>query len=173
MLVDLFLRWGHIYAAIALVGSIWFWCSALHPAVPAGPTEWFAAMRRRWAPVVHACTAVLLATGLFNFVQNVMTYKLPPWYHALGLVKLLLALGLFFIAGKLVGSSQGAQKFQQEASKWLGIAALLGVILVGLAGVMRAAPRSPKNVQSPAPAAAVLETPASTVSHGPGAAAIM
>lgn len=137
MLIELLLRWGHIYAAVALAGSIWFWYLALEPATRQGATDWFVAARRKWAPIVGIASGLLLATGLYNFIHNVVTYKLPPWYHALGLFKLILGMLLFFIAAKLTGASPSAARFQQQAGRWLAIASLSAVLLVGMGGVMR------------------------------------
>jgi hypothetical protein len=142
--VELLLRWAHIISATALAGSIWFWYLAVHPSSQDGTAEWVPAIRRRWAPVVGASTGLLLATGLYNFIRNVTTYELPPWYHALGTIKIVLGVGIFYLAAKLTGSSQSAARFQQQSGKWLMVSSLLALILVGLGGVMRAAPRTLK-----------------------------
>ena len=57
--------------------------------------------------------------------------------------KIILALGVFFIASVLVGRSKGTQKFRDNAGKWTAIAVLLGLTIVAMSGVAKVAASKP------------------------------
>ena len=57
-------------------------------------------------------------------------------YHALFGAKFLAALGVFFIASALTGKSKALEGIRADAPKWLGIASILGILVVVLAGVL-------------------------------------
>ena len=59
-------------------------------------------------------------------------------------IKLLVALGMFFISARLAGRSQGAKKFREKMTFWLNINVLLAVALVCMGGFMKMLPHPPK-----------------------------
>lgn len=143
------LRWIHILCAIALVGGTYFWRFALVPALnglDASQRDQVSdAVRPRWARVVMITSGLLLLSGLWNAVANIMAYQFEGGlYHGLVGIKLLLALAIMFIAAKLSGRSQGAAKFREKQTHWLTINALLATLLVCTAGVMKVSPHVPK-----------------------------
>jgi hypothetical protein len=158
LILDIVLRWMHIFAAIAAVGGTIFQRVALLPAVAELPQDvrqrLHDTVRTRWARVVHAAILFLLVSGLVNFFGVIRNYDIVPYYHALFGIKFLLAFGIFFIASMLLGRSETARRFQQNARYWLTVNLLLAVVLVGISGVLKTAPKSPK-VAEPAAAAAV------------------
>jgi putative copper export protein len=148
-------RFLHITAAVAAGGGAIFMKLALHPSAETLPPDsrdaLRSAVRSRWSKVVMASIAVLLATGIFNFMTIVKTYDLKGTpYHAIFGVKFLLALVIFFLASVLVGRSDMAQKARQNAGKWLTILVSLLLILLALSSVLKNLPHRPKAAAAPA-----------------------
>jgi uncharacterized membrane protein len=132
--VQLLSRWLHITAAVAAGGGAIFMKLALHPATETLPGDTRAelreAVRSRWAKVVHTAIAVLLLTGLFNFITILKQYDVPKGiYHGIFGVKFLLAMAIFFLGSVLVGRGELAKKLRAAAGKWLTV---LVVLLLGL-----------------------------------------
>ncbi len=156
--IDVALRWMHILAAVAAGGGTLFARLALLPAIdeslaPDQRQALHASVRRRWSKVVAASIAFLLISGLINFINAVKLYDLPKLYHPLFGIKFLLALVVFFIASVLAGRSSLADKFRQNARKWLTINAVLVVVIVLISGVLRTAEKTKKPAQSAAASA--------------------
>ncbi len=147
--LDILLRWLHILPALTLVGATAFMKFALHPSLSELADDERKklqdAVRRRWAVVVMISIALLLMSGIINYALMIVRYEFPgKLYHPLLGVKILLALPVFFIASKLVGRSESAAKFRENASKWLTINLILAVLIVCLAGVAKFAEHRPK-----------------------------
>jgi uncharacterized membrane protein len=161
--LDVALRWMHILAAITAVGGTFFARLALLPAIeetlsPEQRQSLHAAIRRRWSKWIAASIALLLISGLVNFVVRIVPhYDVPKFYHPLFGVKFLLALGIFFIASVLSGRSAMADRFRQNTRKWLSINAVLAVLVVLISGVLKNAEKSKKPAK-PAAAAAGVES---------------
>ena len=146
---DLALRWLHILAAIALVGGTFFWRWALVPSLDSlddvDSERIQAAVRPKWARIVMITSALLLVSGLWNFVRISKTYAFEgSLYHALIGVKLLLALLMMWIAARLSGRSESAARFREKQVFWLTINVVLSIVLVCVAGVMKFTLRTPK-----------------------------
>jgi uncharacterized membrane protein len=152
-IIELLFRWMHMFASIAAVGGMIFQRVALVPALGELPDDLrlrlHAAMRARWARVVQGSILFLLVSGLVNVVRIIQNFELAPYYHALFGVKFLLAFGIFFIASMLTGRSDNAQRFQRNARYWLTVNLLLAVLVIGLSGVLKTAPKRPKSDRPP------------------------
>ena len=153
--LDVALRWMHILAAIAAGGGTLFARLAVLPATEESLSldqrqAFHTAVRKRWSKVVAASIAFLLISGLINFINIVKLYDLPKLYHPLFGIKFLLALAVFFIASVLSGRSSLADKFRQNARKWLTINAVLVVAIVLISGVLRMAEKTKKPAQTAA-----------------------
>lgn len=139
------LRWTHILAAVAAAGGTFFARLALLPSLEQLPESQrqtlHEAVRRRWMKVVMAAIALLLASGLYNFVviARSLPEELKPFYHSVFGVKFLLALMIFFIASALVGRSKAFERMRQRARFWLTLNAALIVLLLLLSGALRMA----------------------------------
>ena len=96
------------------------------------------AIRKRWAKIVGPCILFLLVTGLYNAVTKMTAFELPSMYGMLVVVKLAVGLVIFFLVALLNGRSAKAQKFRQSETKWLNIICVLMLILVLVAGYMKA-----------------------------------
>ncbi|MEX1040716.1 MAG: hypothetical protein WDZ51_08805 [Pirellulaceae bacterium] len=148
--IDLLLRWGHILPAILLAGGTWYMVLALRPAVSEMEDAQAVALkenlRGRWARIVMLCAGLLLLSGLVVLVKMAMTFEFPQgYYHAVGGLKFLLALVVFFIASLLTGKSENAQKFRESEGKWLKLNAVLALTIVLMGGLLRVADRTPKS----------------------------
>lgn len=140
--VDLILRWAHILPAVVLAGGILFqWLSATAEDSDEERTE---TVRRKWSKVVMACAGLLLVSGLANTGRAAMAYDLPLHYNLVLLVKILLALGVFYLASLLAGRSETAKKFQANRAKWLKVTGMLLIAIVLLGGVMKVSDHPPK-----------------------------
>lgn len=149
--VMFFSRWLHILAAVTAAGGAIFMKLALHPASETLPENERKALREavrsRWSKVVMIAIAVLLATGLFNFIQIVKQYNLKGTpYHALFGTKFILALAVFALASILVGRSALAVKLRNDMGKWLTILVTLLVVVIGLSSALKNLPHIPKVV---------------------------
>jgi uncharacterized membrane protein len=148
-LLLLVMRFLHIFSSIILLGGIFYLLVVVAPRVVAAggradAETWFNGNRAAWAKWVGITTTLLLVSGLFNFINNVTTYKLVPSYHMLGTLKILLAFVVFFFAAILAGKTALAESFREKMSTWLKVTILVGVLLVIIGGVMRNYPRVPK-----------------------------
>jgi uncharacterized membrane protein len=143
-------RWLHILAAITAVGGAVFARLVVFPALDPLPAEQrgalHAAMRARWSKIVAAAIAVLLVSGLYNFIVLVSDYQLPRWYHAVFGIKFLAALVIFAVASLLAGNSPAGEALRKNPRAWLNLNIALAVLVVCLSGVLRTAERVPKNL---------------------------
>ncbi len=148
MLVDLLWRWMHIFAAVALAGGTfflaWVWAPAMGSVTAEEREQLFARFRKPWSMLIMVSTLFLLVSGLWNAITNIQQYELPKAYHGLVVVKLLVALALFFLAARIAGRSEGAVRTRLQMGKWLHIAAVLAVLLIGMGGFMKCLDHVPK-----------------------------
>lgn len=160
--LDLVMRWLHIFGAIMLVGStIFMRCVSLPAALQSGesPGPAFTERQRQlWARMVMLSSGQLLLSGLVNFVLIVKRYHFGDTfpaniYHPLFGVKFLLALVVFFLAAALTGRSALAVKLRQHERTWLMVNMVLAIVVVCIAGLMKFATRTEK------PSAALLIRP--------------
>lgn len=148
-------RWLHILPAVILLGGAFFLRLALWPALASIQEDESLrvqeAFRRGWAKWVGISAGLLLLSGIVNTVLIVREYEVEPVYHGLLLVKVLLALGIIYIASMLVGRSEAADRFRQKTRFWLNVNVILALALIGVAGYMRLADRTPKVAEEPRP----------------------
>jgi putative copper export protein len=129
----------HILCAIILGGGLFYLRSIL---APAGVEACFAERRSVWARWVGVATALLLVSGMFNYIVNIRDARsagteLPTTYHALFGIKFILSLGVMFIAAILAGKTAAAERFRADMRKWLNIAWTAVMAIVVLAALMR------------------------------------
>ena len=136
-------RWLHIGAAIVALGGAAYARAAVLPSLAEALDDESAgkvreAIRRRWAKVTHGCIALLLLTGVGNFVMVSMASKVEPMpYHAIFGVKVMAALVIFFLATALAGRSAGLAAIRAQGRKWLSVVLVLGALVVLLSGVLK------------------------------------
>ena len=143
-------RIAHVGTAIVLVGGTVFMRFVLMPAAKELPEAEHDQLRQRlmarWKRVVHGGIALLLLSGLFNYMQQIPKHKGDGLYHALLGMKMLLALAVFFIASALVGRSAAFEKMRQNRAKWMGLIVLLSALIVGISGFVKVRAPQPKPV---------------------------
>jgi len=148
--LGLLFRWLHILAAMAAVGGPMFIRWALLPAAGSIPDEAQRALkegiRRRWSKVVMIAITFLLVSGLYNLIAfekasrgwGQAWHDGPAWiYHLLLVVKLILALSIFFLASALTGRSASMARFRENAKFWVTVNLALGIVLVAISSQMR------------------------------------
>lgn len=139
--VQVFFRWLHIVPVIVLLGSTVFLWIAVSPVVQGatgGVPEWLNSVRQRWSMIPRICIITILVSGLYNFIMYRMSDEnLPSAYHMIFGIKVLLALGVFFLAEALNGKSAAFAPLRANLRKWAGLAAGLGILTVMLSGVLR------------------------------------
>lgn len=141
-------RIAHVATAIVLVGGTVFMRFVLMPAAKELPEAEHDQLRQRlmarWKRVVHGGIALLLLSGLFNYMQQIPKHKGDSLYHALLGTKMLLALVVFFIASALVGRSAAFEKMRQNRASWMGLIVLLSALIIGISGFVKVRGLKPK-----------------------------
>jgi uncharacterized membrane protein len=132
-------RWLHIIPAILLAGGILFMRFALVPAAneSAASAELRESIRRRWSKLVMISVLFLLISGLYNAAMKAIGFELSGMYNALLLIKIVLALAVFYLTAVLSGRSATAQKFRERETYWLNILCALMIAIVLIAGYMK------------------------------------
>ena len=69
---------------------------------------------------------------------------MPPVYHMVFGIKFLLAFVLMFTSALLAGKTAAAEKLRGKMTFWLNVNVAIAVVVVSLAGVLRAVPKTPK-----------------------------
>lgn len=141
----------HILAAIILGGGLFYLRAVL---APAGVGACFADRRAVWAKWVGIASFTLIVTGLINFFVingdvKAAGGKLPPVYHALFGVKVLLALAVMFIASILAGKTAVADRFRQGMRRWLSLAWAFVILIVVIGALLRSLHGQPPAVDAP------------------------
>jgi hypothetical protein len=153
-------RMIHILCAIIIGGGLFYMRSVLSPA---GADACFANRRNAWARWVAAASLLLIASGLYNFWVILQDYKeagdkLPPSYHALFGIKVLLALLVMFLASILAGKTAAADRFRANMGRWLNVAWTSVIAIVVIGALLRAHhARRPPSAEPGAPASADAE----------------
>ena len=157
-LIDVISRIVHVSTAIVLVGGSVFMAFVLLPTAEqlssAEHDKLRGLINGKWKRFVHAGILLFLVTGFYNFYRQLPNHKGDGLYHALVGTKILLALGLFFIASALVGRSAAFESLRASRAKWLKIMVLLAAIIVGISGFVKVRgpvtkPAAPAEVSTP------------------------
>ncbi len=134
-------RFIHVATAIVLVGGTVFMRFVLMPAAAPLPEAEHDQLRQRllarWKRFVHGGILLFLLTGFYNFIQALPKHRGDGFYHGLVGTKILLALGMFFIASALVGRSATFEKMRQQRAKWLGVIVVLAIAIVGISSFLK------------------------------------
>ena len=145
----LVMRILHIVPAIFLAGGILFLWSTLLPGMASLDSETRKSvvdgMRGKWAKVVMICSALLLASGLYNAVSNILKYEYTSVpYHMLVTLKLVLAVAVMFITARLSGRSESAEKFREKMPFWMSVNTALVFVIILLGSTMKVSETTPK-----------------------------
>ena len=139
--LDVIFRFVHVATAITLVGGSVFMLMVLTPAAKQISDEEHQKLAteigRSWKRFVHIGVVLFLLSGFYNFSRIAPMHKGDALYHALVGIKILLALGVFFIASVLVGRSPAFEGMRQNRPKWLKIIVILATVIVGISGFVK------------------------------------
>jgi len=132
-------RVAHILSAMILVGGLFYIRTILSPA---GADACFADRRAVWAKWVGLTSALLIASGLYNFFvihqgAKAAGGELPSTYHMLFGIKFLAALLLMFVSAILAGRTALADKFREKMKMWLNIGWISATVIVVAAAILR------------------------------------
>jgi len=152
----------HVSTAITLVGGTLFMLCVLMPSAKRLSDESHQALSAevmgRWKRFVHIGILLFLVSGFYNFFRALGDHKGDGLYHGLMGTKILLALGMFFIASALVGRSAKLQSMRDNKAFWLKVMVGLAIAIVCISGFVKV--RGPKpSLATPSPQSAEL-TPA-------------
>jgi hypothetical protein len=139
--IDTVSRIVHVATAITLVGGSVFMLCVLLPAAKqlAGDAHerLSAAVTGRWRRFVHVGIGLFLLTGFYNYFRAMPLHDGDSLYHALIGTKILLALGVFFLASALVGRSEKLAPFRRQRGRWLRVLVVLAAIIVAISGYVK------------------------------------
>jgi uncharacterized membrane protein len=143
-IIDVVSRIVHVGTAITLVGGSVFTLLVLIPAAGELTQESHdrlaAAVQSRWKRFVHLGVLLFLISGLYNYWRAIPQHRGDGLYHALLGTKMLLALGVFFLAAALVGRSEILAPNRRQRVKWLKILVCLAVVIVAISGFVKVRP---------------------------------
>ena len=141
LIFDTISRVVHVLSAITLIGGSIFTLMVLMPSVKVlsedAHDRLAVAVTGRWKRFVSLGVLLFLASGFYNYVRAVPSHKGDGLYHALIGTKVLLALGIFFLAAALVGRSEKLQAIRDNKGKWLKVLVLLAVVVVSISGYVK------------------------------------
>jgi uncharacterized membrane protein len=155
-IIDTLSRIVHVGTAITLVGGSVFMLLVLMPAAKLlsdeSHNQLAAAVSARWKRFVHIGVLLFLVSGFYNYWQAIPLHRGDGLYHALVGTKIILALGLFFLAAALVGRSEKLEPIRRNRAKWLSILVLLAATIVAISGFVkvRGLPADTGTIQSSA-----------------------
>ena len=139
--IDVISRIVHVGTAITLVGGSVFMAFVLHPTSLTLSDEENEKLRAgvigRWKKFVHIGVALFLISGFYNYMTMIPKHKGDGFYHGLVGTKMILALGVFFIAEALVGKSRAFEGMRQNRGKWLKVIVMLAGVIVGISGFVK------------------------------------
>jgi uncharacterized membrane protein len=160
-------RIGHILGAIILVGGLFYIRNIISPvSAPPGTSpvdQFFGGPRGKWAKWVGIATALLLITGLFNYVMVIKQHeRMASSYHMIAGMKMLLALVVFLFAALLAGRTSTADRIRQNWRTWLSVCLLLSIVTVLFGSWLRTYPRTRKIESTAAAPQPIIPTPPAT-----------
>lgn len=145
----------HILGAIILVGGLFYLATVVMPAPATANAvnvdQKFGGLRAKWAMWIGIATLLLLASGIWNFLNIVRTNeRMASSYHMIFGLKFLAGMLLFLLAALVAGRSPAAEVIRQKMRFWLGVCLALGVLTVVLGAMLRSYPHTPKIDNMPA-----------------------
>ena len=156
-ILDTVSRIVHIGTAIVLVGGSVFTLMVLMPAaknLPDEPHRQLAeAITGRWKRFVHIGVLLFIVSGVYNYVRALANHQGDALHHALLGSKMILALGVFFLAAALVGRSTKLEPIRRARCTWLKVLLVLAAVIVAISGYVKV-----RGIPNSAPAAAQDET---------------
>jgi uncharacterized membrane protein len=139
IVINLLMRWLHIFSVITAVGATVLMRFVLVPSLTGLSEQARSLLQKDLRPrlqiLTHSAIGGILLSGLYNTHLLWKTSLFP--YGYLYVAKVTLALILFLIATSLTSSNPKRAAFQANRKKWLGINFALAVIVVFLSACLR------------------------------------
>lgn len=139
--IDVLSRLVHVFTAVTLVGGSVFSLWVLFPSVAklddASRAGLLERISSRWRRFVHGGVALFLISGFYNYFNAMPMHRGDGLYHMLVGTKMLLALGVFFIAAALVGRSPGLARMRGNRHWWLTMLVTLSVLIVAISSFLK------------------------------------
>ena len=144
IVLDVAFRLIHVVTAIVLLGGSIYLRFVLMPSAAELPDDVHDALRgrlrARWKKVVMIGILLLLVSGFYNYLQvTAPAHTGQGKYHMLMGIKIVLALGVFFLASVLTGRAAKFDAMRRNPAKWVTILIVLALIVVGLGSVLKVA----------------------------------
>lgn len=138
-LIAVLSRWTHVGTAIVLVGGTVFLRFVLGPAAAQLSEGEHAKLKElvmaKWKKFVHIGIALFLLSGFYNYlVVAIPGHKGDMLYHPLIGTKILLSLGVFFIASALVGRSKSFEGMRRNSKVWQSVLIVMTAVIIGISG---------------------------------------
>jgi uncharacterized membrane protein len=140
-------RISHILGAVILAGGLFYIRFVVSPGTPVAgqpADQFFGGRRATWAKWVGIATALLLFSGLWNYMQFTKTYDLAPKYHMILGIKILAAIAVFLLAALLSGRTNAANAIRQKWGLWINFCLLLAILTVVIGSALRSFPHDRK-----------------------------
>lgn len=141
LILDVLFRVVHVATAITLVGGSLFTLWVLMPSAKELDDDVHqqlaASVGSRWKRIVHVGVLLFLVSGIYNYVRAIPGHRGDGLYHALLGAKMIMALGVFFLAAALVGRSPKLKPIRDNRAKWLRVIVVLAAIIVGISGFVK------------------------------------
>ena len=152
-------RWTHVGTAIVLVGGTFFLRFVLAPVATQLPdadqTRLKSLVMAAWKKFIHVSIVLFLVSGFYNYlIVAAPLHKGDKLYHPLIGTKILLALGMFFIASALVGKSKAFEGMRKHANFWQNAILVIAAVVVGISGFAKVALKPTTPTASVAPESA-------------------
>jgi hypothetical protein len=179
LILPMVMRWLHIGSAMLAIGAPFFVRFALMPAAgsvldEAAQEKLRERINARWRHVVYVLITLFLISGLYTFLVPVRIAATGPlvsarWrdfspedkrlYHMIFGIKMLCALGIFFLASALAGRTATFAPIRRRARTWVGVLLVLAAILVVCSTMLRFLPNAPVVPAAGLPAGTAQLTP--------------
>jgi len=138
-IVNLLMRWLHIFSVITLVGATVFLRLTLLPSLAAVTDEARKAviqsLSRRLRALIRAAIAGAMLSGVYNTILLSKT-AVPPYGFVYAL-KMALSGAVFLVATIFTSSKPRYADFQANWRKWLGLNLALAIVIVALSAWLR------------------------------------
>jgi uncharacterized membrane protein len=139
LVLDLIMRWLHIFSVITAVGTTVFVRFVLIPSLvnlnDETRTELQQNLASRLRILIHSAIGGILISGLYN-THLLWKSSIAP-YGVIYTAKVILALVVFVIAIFLTSTSPRRVAFQRNRKKWLAVNVFLAITIVLLSAVLR------------------------------------
>jgi hypothetical protein len=139
LLLNLMMRWIHIFSVVTAVGAVVFMRLVLIPSLATLPEEARSLLQKSLAVrlriLIHSAIGGILVSGLYN-THLLWKTSISPYVYVYAL-KVGLALIIFWVGISLTSSSPKQATFQANRKKWLTVNLALASLVIALSAYLR------------------------------------